>query len=334
MLESIKGFFVLGSRHFVDIIKVFSLGLESRKIDADLKEAVTTLGRKCWELNLLSPESHPVLKEIQKYEASIAEKKYSLENIVQEVTELRESRKQHLAHYESKLTEQLQLKRPVDEELTNLLVEIKRMKKEHAEVRFEIDNLGKKIQVQKEHLEKFQKSGQESNRYLASELSSEIKLNERTLAIDTEKSGFLSANIEEGGKQADNIRKVVQQFENQIADLRTSERAVLDNIGQNIKKLMERKHGVEKQLSKIKHELRPILNALGRQVVNKRIESGLLNEKFKRIDDLESENDRVQQEITQLQSEINSISVPIKVGFYGLAIGIIVIIAGLIIFIR
>ena len=317
-LERTKAFFVQGNRDLINRIKIFSYHFQIRSVDKKIKERIRNLGRISWELGLAEGEAFPTTEELKKYEAVLKEKNENLAGLEKEMAQLHEQKEAHLAHYQKRLNEQLQLKRPVDDEMTDLLVEVKRMKKEIKGTQIEINTLKNKLEVQTTRLADLKKSNVESTKYLQSEIDSEIELNNRFLELKHENLELLRKNIDKCTKRAEKVKLVISQYDQQILEIRTSQKEMVGKDKDNIARLHEMKVNLQDQIKRIKGEMAPLLERLGGEVTTRRVQSRQLIDHYKKIDALETRKDLVKEKSDIRKKENDSIGWAIKAGFYSL----------------
>jgi chromosome segregation ATPase len=322
-VESVKGFFILGSRDLADRVKLLMNSMKIDSLDGQIKERMRMIGREGWELGLTDTEQFPAAEKIQEFEAALKEKNGALEDVDKQIKQLQEQKKKHQAHYQKLLNEQLQIKQPVDEELTDLLVEIKRMRREAKAIEIEIKTLTNKLELQAKRKEELKKSSQESTQYLREEIESEIALNERFLALKRENLELLKPNTERCIKQADKVRKVITQYDQQIVEIRNTQRDMLNKDKKNISELQEMRYALLDQIRVVKAEMAPALQKLGGEITTRRIASKRLVEHYRVIDDLESNKEELIDQKQMLRKEIESIGPGIKLGFYSLIVFVI-----------
>jgi DNA repair exonuclease SbcCD ATPase subunit len=261
----------------------------------------------------------------------IAEKNGKITDVDAQIGRLQKQREKYVAHYRSQITEQLKIKKPVDTELTDLLVEVKRMKKELSRVLHDIKILEKKIDLQRKRVEELGKTEKESNKYLSAEISSEIELNLRSQSLKEEKVELLRQNIESAIERSNKIRRVIKQYDDQIAELRSGQRDVLNRIKSKTQDLQRTKAKVEGQIKKIRGEMEPVLAELGGAVKTRHVEADQLTEEYSTLERLEKDREIIRKEITRHKKDSGSIGLGIKFGYYALLIAVLALLALLII---
>ncbi len=287
--ESIAGFFVLGSRHLFNSLGVFSLKRQMKRIDRNKRVSLVNLGRKARDLKLVDAGVFPAVGKLQQYELALEEQQAELANLKNQINELSQQRRQYEAHYDNKLKQQFQLKRPVDDELTSLLGEIKRMRRELQSAQSESKTLTKKISLLQKRIEELGKSNQGSNQYIQTEIVSEIELNERSRELKIEKSELLRTHIEDCLKREENIRKVLQDYNAQISRIRVDQKDMIEKLKSKQRQLDDKRNKVDARIQLTHSEMTPTFEELGSEVAIRRVESEALLDIYSKLEALERE---------------------------------------------
>lgn len=317
--EGVGGFFYLGARDAANRVAIMARGLRARRIDRSTAAQMVLLGRKAWEERLQISESIPVVDRIQALEQAAEQKRISADRLKDRVGELREQRREHVALYQRKTNEQLKLKRPIDLEHTGLLVEGKRLRRELASNRSEIDTLAKKIELQAKRLAELEKAGDEpGGEYLISEIRGEIEFNERSRALKIEKEGFLKSKSEELSRRAEKIGKVLLDYDAQIADLTRSHNEGASKIDASVRQLQSERGRIDRDVRRITSEMRPLFGELGIELSKRQFDHESLHPAYAELARLEKKRDDHLRAISKRRSDSAGIGFGIKFGFYGL----------------
>ena len=325
LLESIKGFFVLGSRDLINKIKIFSYVRKQNSIHRNIQKCCMCLGRDCWELGLVDKESFPMAEKMLQFESLIAEKKRGIKEIEEQIKEYEEQRDKNLEHYDKKLEEQLQQKSPVESEYTDLTIEIKRLKKEIKAAEFEMANLANKLEAQNKRMKELgSKGGMETQRILQEEIRSEIGLSHQFRTLKKENLELLKTNLGVYHNRAEKMKGILGQFDSEINDTRMARRDMLNRYRDQIQQLNATIREIDNQIKSIRGDMTPVLNDLGNALITRRIESEKLSSAYEEADQLEKQKDELQEKINIRRKESASIGVGIKAGFYGFIVAVLI----------
>jgi chromosome segregation ATPase len=325
LFDSIKGFFTLGGRDLVNRFKLLSYARQESRALRSIRDAYISIGRTAWEKGMIDASVFPVVEQVRKFDLVVSDKQRHISEIEEKLAAEREKTGEHTAHYQKRLREQLQLKKPVDDELNALLIEIKRMKREMRETQGEWDALQKKIDAQRRRREDFSKETIESNEYLRREVDAEIDLNIRAQTLKKEKVALLEANIETSAARAEKIRLVVTQYEQQIEDLHQSQRETQTKNREIVSGLMTQKSQLEQQISALENELAPVLEDLGRNLAMRQVGMVEMRVLYAQLHELERSRDEILAKRARRRKESDSIGIGIKAGFYTFLIGMLVL---------
>lgn len=325
MLESIKGFFVLGSRDLINKIKIFTYVQKQNSIHRSIQKCCLCLGRDCWDLGLVDKESFPMAEKMLQYESLIAEKKRGVKEINEQIAELEDERDKNYKLYEKKIEGQLQLRAPVDSEYTDLTIEIKRLRKEMKGAEFEMSNLANKLEAQNKRMEELgARGGMETQRFLKDEISSEIGLSQRFASLKKENLELIRTNLGVYGGRAEKIKIVLNQYDSEINEIRLARRDMISRYKDQIQQLNATLREIESQIKSIRNDMSPVLKELGSALINRRVESDKLNSIYDEADQLEREKEVLQEKINIRRRESASISIGIKAGFYAVIVAVII----------
>ena len=325
--EGVVGFLALGCRDLGNRIGILVRSMALRRQDKAAAAQQLSLGRKAWNLHVLSIDAYPVVDKIDSIERSVMVKRESCEEIEQKAEDLRSQRKKHVAHYQKELTEQLRLRKPVDEEHHGQLVEVKRLQRELATTRNEIAEHGKKLELQGKRLAEVRDGDEErSSDYVRSEVEHEIEFIERSLQLKRERIDFLSLRLEEKTQSAERSGKVLAQFDALIADLRSRQREGAAKIDEALTKLDVSRRQIEREIRRLRREMTPLFGELGMELRRRRHEDPELAKEYAEIARIEKESENLAKEIAKLRSDSASIGPGVKIGFYGLIVLIVALV--------
>lgn len=326
LFESIKGFFTLGGRDLVNRFKLLAYARQEHRVSRTIREAYISIGRAAWEKGMIDATVFPVVEQVRKFDLVVSDKQRLIRDFEQKIAAEKEKGEEHTAHYQKRLREQLQLKKPVDDELHALLIEIKRMKREMRDAQAEADDLQKKIDVLRRRREDFSKETVESNEYLRRELDAEIDLNSRSQVLKKEKVELLQRNIETSMARAEKIRLVVDQYQTQIDDLHQSQRETQNKNREVAAGLNLQKSQLEQQISALENELAPVLEDLGRNLVARQVGIGEMRTLYAQLHELERTRDEILAKRARRRKESDNIGIATKAGFYTFLIALLVLI--------
>lgn len=321
--ENLKGFFALGWRDLVGRLKLFSHARKIRKLKDDISRLNRKLGLESWEQGFIDTQTFPTAENLQRFDAMTAEKRVAITAIDKEIEELKEQRKALTTHYQEKLKEQMEQRQPVDAELSELLVEIKRMKREIRGAEHEMKTLHQKGMLQEKRLKEFKSSSGENNEFLISEIESEFKLNKQFFRLKKENIELLSTNQKAFEQRVEKVKAVVDHFDSTIEEIKRNQRETFSKQRQEIQSLQGRKYDLEEQIRKIKVDISPVLEKLGAEVTMRRIQSEKLQDHYRKMDRLEERLDILREKRDKRKRDLDSIGFGIKLGFYSLIFAVI-----------
>lgn len=327
IFENIHGFFALGNTDLYNRLKIFSYGGKIKSTKDEIRDLNRKLGQESWEKGFIDTKAFPSAENLERFESLTAEKRAAVEAIEKELKELKSKRKELITHYQTKLKEQLDLKQPVDDELNELQVEVKRVRKEIKGAEHEMKTLYQKCELKKARLEEIRDVNVESNTYLKAEIESEYNLNKRFYHLKKENLELLQSNLTSFTGKIDKVRKVLEEHEAAIGAIKQDQKETLFKIRQNIQNLQERKYDLEEQMRKIRVEISPILEKLGAEVTMRRIQSEKLHQHYKKMDSLEERLDSLRSKRDRRKKECASIGFGVKVCYYGLIFAVVAAIA-------
>lgn len=322
--EGIGGFLSLGGRDAANKFSIMSRGIRVRSIDKKIAAQRIELGKKAWEKKIPFSDSLPVADRIRNLESSAEGKHEAADEVRARIEELQGRRQEHLTHYQNKISEQLELKRPVDSEMTSMLAETKRLQRELSTTEREIKTLSGKIELQKNRLKEIEgQEGDQSAEYLRSEIQRELEFNDRTCSLKQEKVSFLKSRLDEHSRRAEKIKKVVDQYEEQIAELRKSQREGAAKIESSLRQLQSSLGQIEGDMRRINTEMHPLYGELGAELEKRPFSGSGLDSIYSEISRLGREKDDHLREIAKRRADSSSISIGIKLGFYGLIVALL-----------
>jgi chromosome segregation ATPase len=315
--ENIKGVFALGSRDLFNKFKMLGYARKIKSIKSQIRDLNRKLGQESWEKGFIDTQTFPSAENLEKYETLTAEKRAAIQEIEKELEELKDQRRGLLTHYQTKIKEQLDFKRPVEDEMSELLVEIKRVKREIKGAVHEMKTLQQKGELKKKRLEEIAGNHSESNEYIKSEIESEYNLNKRFFVLKQENIDLLEKNQVSFEQRLEKVSSVINDYDDVIEQLKKDQKETMFKMRQNIQRLQERKLELEEQARLIKVEISPILEKLGEEVTMRRIQSEKLNDHYKRIDALDERLEVFREKRDKRRKECKSIGFGVKLGYYG-----------------
>ena len=325
--EGVGGFLSLGFRDVGNRISLLVRSFVLRRCDKSLASQQIQLGRKAWDLRVLSSGSFAVVESVESLERAVSAKLEACNEVKSRVEELRQQRQDHIAIYQQKLTEQLKMKQPVDAEHTSQLLEVKRLRRELASTREQIAALENKHKLQTKRLEEFgDAKGEGSEEYIRTDIEHEIEYIVRSLALKREKADFLSVRLDEQAQGAERSGKVAAQFEAQIAELRKRQREGTAKYDVSLRKLEATRRRIERDIKRLRREMIPLFGELGAELRRRPFDHPELTKEYAEIARLEREREEQAREVARLRSDSASIGIGIKVGFYSLSLLLIVLI--------
>lgn len=325
--EGIGGFLSLGGRDLANKIGSLVRGIRVRNLEKAIAARQVELGRKAWSLKILTTDSFPVVDKIDSYDRGIAAKQNAIEELKARIGDQQKQKQNHLALYQNKINEQLKQRQPVDEEYTGLLVEAKRLKRELASTQDDIISLERKHELQSKRLEESKNEGGEgSEEYVLSEIRHEIQFVERSINLKREKVEFLKVRSEEKSQGAERTGKVVAQYDRHIADMRRQQREGTAQLDASLRKLDISRHQTERDIRKLRREMRPLFGELGLELRRRPFDVPELAREYAETNAIENEKERQRAEILRLRSDSASIGFGIKFGFYGMILLLLVLI--------
>ena len=324
--EGIGGFLSLGGRDLSNKCAILAHGVSVRSMEKQMSARLVELGRKAWTAGIPVSESLPVFDKLKGLEGAIGGKEEAATEVRGKIKELQDRRQEHLTHYQKKISEQLELKRPVDSEKTGLLAEVKRLRREYTATQKEIDLLAGKIELQSRRLKELKVTGgDQSEGYMREEIRQEIEFNERTGALKKEKISFLQNRLEEHSKRAEKVGTVVEQYERQITELRKSQKEGAEKFDEQLRQLHDSLRQIEGDIRRIRREMRPLFGELGLELQKRPFSGAGLEKIYSDIADLSREKEEHLVEIAKRRADSASIGLGIKLGFYGLILGLLVL---------
>ena len=325
--EGLVGFLTLGCRDFGNRLQILFRSFALRRQDKAAVAQQLSLGKKAWGLHVLSTDAYPVVDKIDSIERSVVVKREACDEIEAKAEDLRRQRREHVAHYQKELTEQLRVRKPVDAEHHEQLVEVKRLQRELATTKSEIAEHGNKLELQNKRLLSIGTGDEErSNDYIRSEVEHEIAFIERSLQLKRERVEFLALRLEEKIQGAERSGKVVAQFDTLIADLRQRQREGASKIDEALSKLETSCRQIEREIRRLRREMNPLFGELGMELRRRRHEDPELAKEYAEIARIERESENLSKEIARLRSDSASIGPGVKIGFYGMIVLIIALV--------
>jgi chromosome segregation ATPase len=320
VLERIKAFFVLGSLHLSNKFRMVVDQSRIKAVEKEIFQLMGVVGREGWESGTFDASNFPSGERLQEFEGLLKEKEAAIAKMDQEVLELDEKKKRQLSYYEARLLNQTQLKEPVDNELSDLLVEQKRLRKELKQTRQEIITLEGKLTIQKERKNDFTEGDEESLQYLRHEVETEIDLNNKFIELKVENLVVLERSIARISQRADKVKRVADQYEQQIYELKSGHKEIQNNLQTSIGKLNGMKAATRGQIKRINEGMTPVLQELGGEITSRRVASRQFVEQYEKLDEIQSRKDLLVENYQRLVRECRSISFALKSGFYILLI--------------
>jgi chromosome segregation ATPase len=330
--EGVGGFLSLGGQDVANKFSILAGGAKVRAVEKAISAKMIELGRAAWDKGLQFSDSVPVIERIKSLETALRNKSESVQEIESRMKELEEQRRKHIAHYHGKISEQLELKRPVDTEKTSLLAEAKRLQRELSATQKEIENLSRKIELQSRKLEEIGNAEKDqSTEYLRAEIKQEIEFNQRTRELKQEKISFLKSRLDEHTRRAEKVNLVVEQYEKQIAELRSNEREGTQKTDSSIHRLQSSRSQIDRELQGIKNEMEPLFRELGMELQKRPFGGVGLESIYSDLNKLLQQKDEQLRHIAKRRADSASISFGIKLGFYGMIFGILALLIFLLI---